>query len=65
MRAEIARINGDNSVLRDLLRDCADVIDTIAPENSDENMDLESLIGRIAAAINGKAGGLFDGGKNE
>ncbi len=51
--AEIARLTGENAVLRDLLRACAACW---------SQQGIEHLRGRITAALNGQDGDLFEGG---
>lgn len=59
MRAEIARLTGDNVVLRGLVRDAFDVLDTLYGEDFGECKKIAELQERITAALNGKSDGLF------
>ena len=51
---EIARMTGENAVLRDLLRDCTACW---------SQQGIEHLRSKITAALNGQNGDLFDGAK--
>lgn len=60
-RADLARLNGEATVLRRLLREADGVIGTIEPEDTHTADLLKELRCEIAAALNPEppAGGLF------
>lgn len=58
---EIARMAGEKSVLRDLLRDALEVVETINGKDDDEVASLYALTVGIREAIDGQNGDLFDG----
>lgn len=62
MRAEIARLTGENAVLRDLLRDCLPVLETVSDDDGEDWMIAMSLTAHIKAALDGQDGDLFSDG---
>lgn len=59
--AEIARLTGENAVLRDLLRYCWNVLDLCYGERAEHSVVLENLQNRIVRAINGHGAEVSDG----
>ncbi|MBK8117387.1 MAG: hypothetical protein IPK44_24175 [Candidatus Accumulibacter sp.] len=64
MRAEIARLTGESSVLRDLLRSALPVVETVSDDDSEAWMMATDLACRIKAAIDGSCVGLLEGEDN-
>lgn len=48
---EIERLRGEAAVMRGLLRECAAVMATFAPESDEESENIVSLLNAIAAAV--------------
>jgi len=48
---ELQRLRGESGVLRQLLRESLDVLDTLEPEDDTENDELHKLRGQITAAL--------------
>ncbi len=53
MTDELTRLRGEAKVLRDLLREAADVLETIDSENDDERDELTALLAAIGGALKG------------
>jgi uncharacterized spore protein YtfJ len=53
--AELIRLRGEAKVLRALLGECADVLETICTDDQDEAEELTALLAAIAGATQGAA----------
>lgn len=63
MRAEIARLTGENADLLDLLRGVMAIIEVVEVDDGIRSEPVIALLDRVNAAFNGQDGGLFDGGE--